>query len=114
MEPSHFHTLSELFLKAAETHAKPDAFLTKQNGRYQGLSSAEALRQTAALALALDRLGIRRGDRLALISENRVEWALADYAALGFGAIDVPIYPTLPQPTLSISCRIQGRGELLS
>jgi long-chain acyl-CoA synthetase len=115
MEPSHFHTLSELFLKAAETHAKPDAFLTKQNGRYQGLSSAEALRQTAALALALDRLGIRRGDRLALISENRVEWALADYAALGFGAIDVPIYPTLPAADVEYILQDSGsRGVIVS
>lgn len=115
MTPSDFHTLGELFLKAAETHAKPDAFLSKQSGRFQGLSSAEALRRAAALALALERLGVRRGDRLALISENRVEWALTDYAALGLGAIDVPIYPTLPAADVEYILQDSGsRGVVVS
>ena len=49
-----------------------------------------------ALAAALDAAGIAAGDRVAILSENRPEWAITDYAAVGLGAIDVPIYPTLP------------------
>ncbi len=98
MERPEFRTINELFLKAVERHAKPDAFLCKSGGRYRGVSSQQALETVAALARELDRRGIRRGDRVALLAENRLEWALTDYAALGLGAATVPIYPTLLEP----------------
>src|SRR4029077_13041803 len=50
------------------------------------------------LGAGLAALGIRRGDRVALLSENRYEWAITDLATLGQGAITVPIYPTLTSP----------------
>lgn len=93
-----FSTLSEMFLKAVELHPKPDAFLSKHEGSYSGLSSEEALGKAAVLAQAFDHIGIRRGDRVAILAENRVEWALTDYALLGLGAAVVPIYPTLLGP----------------
>src|SRR5438094_3708715 len=98
MSSTSFETINQLFLTAIDERPRPDAFLFKASGRYQGLSSAEALRRAAALAAAFDRLGIGRGDRVALLSENRVEWALTDYAVLGLGAVVVPIYPTLLEP----------------
>jgi long-chain acyl-CoA synthetase len=100
MNADSFATLTELFLHAVETHRKPDAFLVKSNARYQSVSSEEALRQAAALAAGLERMGIERGDRLAIISENRIEWALTDYAALGLGVVVVPLYPTLLEPDI--------------
>lgn len=103
-----FQTLNELFLKAIERHDKPDCFLSKSGGRYQGLSSREALRRVAALASALARLGVRKGDRVALLSENRPEWALADYAILGLGAITVPIHPTFLGPDIEYVLRDSG------
>jgi long-chain acyl-CoA synthetase len=96
MDSSSFRTLNELFLEAVQQQAKADAFLFKQQGKYEALSSVYALQQAAAFAVALSRLGIRRGDRVAILSENRLEWPLTDYALLGMGVIDVPIYPTLP------------------
>ena len=50
MGSSEFRTLNELFLKAVAERAKPDCFLSKSGGRYQGLSSQDALRKVAALA----------------------------------------------------------------
>src|SRR4029077_12459162 len=50
------------------------------------------------LGAGLAALGIRRGDRVALLSENRYEWAVTDLATLGQGAVTVPIYPTLTAP----------------
>lgn len=100
MVTHEFRTLNELFVKAVERHAKPDAFLSKSQGRYQGLSSREVLETVAGLAVALDRRGVERGDRVALLSDNRVEWALTDYAVLGVGAATVPIYPTLLEPDI--------------
>lgn len=108
-------TLNELFLNAVEKHDKPDCFLFKSAGRYQGLPSREALGKVAALAAALDRLGVRRGDRVAILSENRVEWALTDYALLGLGAISVPIYPTLLEPDIEYILRDSGsKGIMVS
>jgi long-chain acyl-CoA synthetase len=96
MASTDFQTLNELFLRSVEKHAKPDAYLSKRDGKYEGLSSIYALQKVAALAVALERLGIRRGDRVAILSENRVEWSLTDYAVMGMGAVDIPVYPTLP------------------
>ena len=115
MASSHFKTLTELFLTAVERHAKPDAFLSKSAGQYRGLSSRQALEKVAALAAALDRLGVRRGDRVAIISENRLEWALTDYAVLGLGAALVPIYPTLLEPDVEFILADSGaKGVVVS
>ncbi|MGH9397020.1 MAG: AMP-dependent synthetase/ligase [Terriglobia bacterium] len=115
VETGNFETLNELFLRAAVKRAKPDAFLSKNQGRYQGLSSMAALRLAAALGLALEGFGVRPGDRVALLSENREEWALSDYAIMGIGAIDVPLYPTLPASEIEFIMRhSEARGIILS
>jgi len=95
-----FSTLAELFINSVEAYRKPDAFLVKSGAPYQPVSSQDALRQAAALAAGLEHMGLVRGDRLALVSENRLEWALTDYAALGLGAVVVPVYPTLLEPDI--------------
>ena len=115
MGSSEIKTLNELFLKAVATHAKPDCFLFKSEGRYQGVSSQEALRKVGALASVLGRLGIGRGDRVAILAENRVEWALTDYALLGLGAIPVPIFTTLLEPDIEFILRDSGaKGIVLA
>jgi len=115
MGSSEITTLNELFLKAVAKHAKPDCFLFKSEGRYQGVSSQEALRKVAALASVLSRLHVERGDRIALLSENRVEWALTDYALLGLGAIPVPVYTTLLEPDIEYILRDSGaKGIVLA
>jgi long-chain acyl-CoA synthetase len=95
MESKSFKTINELFLQAMEDHQKPDAFLTKTEGRYRGVASREVLLKVAALAQAFGEMGVGPGDRVALLSENRLEWALTDYAILGLGAVTVPLYSTL-------------------
>ena len=105
MSCGDFNTLNELFLRAVEVQNKPDCLLHKVNGRYQGISSREALRKAAALAAALERLGVTPSQRIALISENRPEWTLTDYAILGLGGVTVPIYPTLLEPDVEFILR---------
>ena len=100
MLSTEFATLNELFLKAVAKHDKPDCFLAKSEGRYRSVASREALGKVAVLASGFARLGVERGDRVAILSENRVEWALTDYAILGLGAITVPVYPTLLEPDI--------------
>lgn len=103
--PSEFRTLTELFLNAIDAHHKPDAFLVKSGGSYHGVSSAEALTQAATLAAAFERCGLAPGDRMGILSENRLEWALTDYALLGLGAVSVPVYPTLLDPEVEYILR---------
>ena len=59
------------------------------------VSRDEFLLRVEELFFGLRSLGLKRGDRAAILSENRLEWAIADYAALCAGAATVPIYPTL-------------------
>jgi long-chain acyl-CoA synthetase len=90
------NTLNRLFFDAVDRHDKPDALQVKKGGVYQSISSRLLADQVRQVALGLQEMGITRGDRVAILSENRPEWAIADYAALTSGLTDVPIYPTLP------------------
>jgi long-chain acyl-CoA synthetase len=115
MAVNEITTLNELFIKAVAKHAKPDCFQFKRDGKYQGASSQDALRKVAALASVLNSLHVERGDRVAILSENRVEWALTDYALLGLGAIPVPIYTTLLEPDIEYILRDSGaKGIVLA
>ena len=108
-------TLNTLFLTSVDRLRKPDAFLTKTGGQYRPLSSEQALRKVAGLARGLQKLGLVRGDRLAILAENRLEWALTDYAALGLGAVVVPVYHTFLEEDLEYILRnCQAKGAVVS
>src|SRR4029453_4746706 len=62
--------------------------------RWVNITAAEFVERVKDVALGLAALGIRPGDRIALLSENRPEWSIADMAILRLGAINVPIYTT--------------------
>jgi long-chain acyl-CoA synthetase len=70
--------------------------LRKVDGKYQGISHDELKADVEALAAYLHSIGVRKGDRVGILSENRPAWVVADMAILKLGAIDVPLYPTLP------------------
>jgi len=89
-------TLTELFFEALDKFHRDDAYQVKRDGRYQPISHATVLERVRRLALGLQELGLARGDRVAILSENRPEWAFADWACLSLGMADVPVYPTLP------------------
>jgi long-chain acyl-CoA synthetase len=67
----------------------------KRDGRWVSISSRDLYHDVVGTGRSLQDWGIRRGDRIAILSENRPEWAIADYAAMLIGAVVVPIYPTL-------------------
>ena len=89
-------TLAALFFEAIERHDRPNAYQVKRDGVWQPLAHADVLERARRIAFGLEALGVDRGDRVGLMSENRPEWALADWACLCSGVTDVPIYPTLP------------------
>ncbi len=91
-------TLPQLFLETVRDHPRPDMYqIRDEAGGFTPVASEEVLRRVKALRLALESLGIAGGDRVAILSENRLEWILADLATLCCGAADVPIYPTLEE-----------------
>jgi long-chain acyl-CoA synthetase len=93
-----YETLNELFRQAMETHKKPDVVSYKSGGTWQRLSWKDMLEGVRNLALGLHELGVVRGDRVALLSENRMEWFVIDAALQMIGGVNVAIYPTLPAP----------------
>ncbi len=92
-----YHTCPNLaamfFEQAARRGERPFLWL-KRDGRYRPISWQEVARQVTHLARGLRALGIERGDRVALVAENRPEWMIADLAIMAAGAITVPAYTT--------------------
>jgi long-chain acyl-CoA synthetase len=88
-------TLIRIFLDRVAGHRTDAIFLRKRKNRWETIDGERALTEVEALALGLRRLGVGPGTRVALLSETRYEWAVADLAVMGLGAIVVPIYPTL-------------------
>ena len=89
-------TLPTLFLEAVKKYDKPDAFQYKKDGKYTNVSHREMLAAVKEGALGLLSLNLVSGDRVALLSENRIEWPMADLSMLCAGCINVPAYATLP------------------
>jgi long-chain acyl-CoA synthetase len=90
----HFDNLVALFLtRAAEKGDRPFLW-AKRDGEWRPISWAEAARQVAALAAGLKRIGLQPGDRVALVSENRPEWLIADLGIMAAGCVTVPTYTT--------------------
>lgn len=82
--------------KGLQNHNKKVLFATKRKGEWVDMGKEEFLTKVRNFALGLYDLGVRRGDRVSLHSENSAEWLICDQAILSLGAIDVPIYETQP------------------
>jgi long-chain acyl-CoA synthetase len=95
-------TLIGIFLDTVAAHPKPDLFMRHTAAGWESISADRARSDVECFSLALEGLGVRGGDRVALLSENRYEWPIVDLACLGLGAVTVPIYPTLTAP----QCRL--------
>ncbi len=89
------HNLVTMFLDVVSKHGLKSALMVKKDGSYQTITYQEFAHQVSQFALGLASLGIVNGDRIALISENRPEWPIADLGILALGAVNVPLYTTL-------------------
>jgi len=87
-------SVPSLCLTASLKHNKPDALNYKVSGEWINIPAAEFVERVGHVALGLAALGIKAGDRVGLISENRPEWSITDLAILSLGAVNVPIYTT--------------------
>ena len=89
-------TINRLFFGAVEQFDRANALLFKSRGVWEPVSHRTVLERVRRTALGLAKLGVTTSDRVAILSENRPEWLIADYACALSGMTDVPIYPTLP------------------
>jgi long-chain acyl-CoA synthetase len=87
------HTLNDIFLAVGKSR-RERVMLQRQVLGWVPISSAEIYRSVVGVARALESWGIGRSDRVAILSENRPEWTITDFAALALGAVTVPIYST--------------------
>jgi long-chain acyl-CoA synthetase len=101
-------TLNELFLHVAASGSAHAMQWQDSADNWQPINAAEVYQRVRALAEALLSWEIRKGDRVAIISETRYEWAISDFAILAIGAVDVPIYPTLTAAQMAEILRDSG------
>src|ERR1035438_7871686 len=87
-----YSTLVELFQQAIQTHGSRELFGTKKDGRWIWTTYTEFGSMVDRFRGGLASLGVQRGDTVAIVSDNRVEWAVAAYACYGLGASYVPMY----------------------
>ena len=86
-------TLNDIFLQVSRS-GRSRVMLVREALGWVPISAQEFYRNVAGVARALDSWGIGKGDRVAILSENRPEWTMTDFAALALGAVTVPVYAT--------------------
>src|SRR6185369_7000192 len=110
--PDEPATLVDVFTGIARNHKRADTLNYKSDGRWVSVSSDELLARARRIAAGLHAIGLHRGDRIALLSESRVEWTLTDAGCIFGGIIDVPIYPTLAPPQVCYILNDSGASVL--
>jgi len=89
-----YSSVPAICIAATLKYGKPDSLNHKIGGEWINFSAERFVESVRHVAIGLAALGIKRGDRVALLSENRPEWSITDLAILSLGAINVPIYTT--------------------
>ena len=92
---SQFSTISEMFLSACDKFSDKRVYGYKEEGEWKEITFKTVRETVENIAFGLNSIGVERGDRVAIISSNRPEWAMSDYAILCLGASTVTVYPTL-------------------
>ena len=100
-------TLNDIFFTAVERNLDR-LMLYRENGNWLPISSADFGRKVANVVQTLQQCGIRKGDRVAILSENRPEWSIADFAILLLGAVTLPVYATLTPEQTAYTLRDSG------
>lgn len=91
----YIKNLSDFYYYALQNQPKTDAFTQKENGKWVSLSSQELVDKAILFSRGLLDLGVKKGDRIAVISNNRIEWHLTDLAIQQIGAVNVPVYSNI-------------------
>jgi len=95
MNKDNVRTLNGLFLNTCRKYVKPGLLSEKIEGTFAPISTAEFESRVRRLSLGFRALGLKPGDKVVLLSENRPDWVITDFAVLGAGAVTVPLYTSL-------------------
>jgi len=95
-------TLNDIFFLVATSSQPRSVLYFDEAGKWQAFTGMQVYQRVRAFAAALSGWGVKKGDRVAILGENRWEWAVADFAVLAMGAVDVPIYPTLTAEQIGV------------
>jgi len=93
-----YKNLAEMFYSVCKAYPEKTGIMYKEGGQYRNVAYKEIEARVRKVAGGLASLGVKKGDKVVLLSPNRMEWALTDFAILSLGAVTVPIYPTLLAP----------------
>ncbi len=103
-----FTSLPQAFLHSVERYPEEPALKHVVDGEYVSITYRELKRRARQFALGLLEFGVGPGDRVGMISENRPEWAIADLGMLSIGAVNTPVFPTLPPTQLEYLFKDSG------
>ena len=103
----NLQTLADVFFSLAERDL-PNAMSYRKGGVWHQINGKHVYQNVTDVAQFLRAQGLKKGDRVAIISENRPEWAIADFAALVLGLVDVPVYPTLTSEQMQFILKDSG------
>ncbi len=107
--------LGEIFWNLVEKHPQKIGFSYKEKGVWKKITYGEMGKGVKDFAMGLLSLGYQKGEKLAILSENRIEWAITDLAAISISVIDVPIYSTNPPSKIEyILADSEARGIVVS
>ncbi len=105
-------TINELFSQAVERRSERVLMSFKRDKKWQDLKGSELKVRVSNVALGLHKMGIRRGDKVALLAESSPLWSIVDYGILATGAVNVPIYPTQAVDQVAFILRNSGASVL--
>src|SRR5271167_431489 len=103
-----FVTLSDVLGRATGRGSTAVMMGQQGDGTWKPISSDELYGRVRALADVFRGWGVGKGDRVAILSENRWEWPVTDFATLAIGGVDVPLYPTLTPEQIGYMLRDSG------
>lgn len=107
--------LSKHFYDSANRYSSKAALKEKVNGIYKAITYQEMKERVEQLAAFFIELGFEQGTKVALLSENRIEWPIADMALISSGGVNVPVYPTLTPSQISYILQdSDARGIIVS
>jgi len=101
-------TVNDVFQQVSGRGEQTVVLWQDGDGAWKPITASELYGRVRALAEVLTNWGVVKGDRVALLSENRWEWAVTDFATLALGAVDVPLYPTLTAEHVGYMLRDSG------
>ncbi len=105
-------TINELFSQAVERRSERVLMSFKHDKKWHDITGAQLSERVRNVALGLHRIGVRQGERVALLAESSPVWSIVDYAILSAGAINVPIYPTQAVEQVAFILRNSGASVL--